>query len=267
MAKGEPNAEGERGVIINTASIAAFEGQVGQAAYAASKAGVVGMALPIARELARYGIRVNTIAPGLFLTPMMAALPAEAQESLGKQVPFPPRLGKPGEFAQLDRDRCLARRRHLAPACPPIAPESPARLRAVTSQYITCMPITSSCASYTGAFITCIQVLFRYSFGISFDWVEEGSRYTTVLITFVGAGMCIRRGSHFAMDALVNALPARGKYLCQTLAMLASALTMAVICYYGWIQVAKLAKFKATTPVLHLPAPRRRLSARGRTGT
>lgn len=103
------------------------------------------------------------------------------------------------------------------------------------------------------AVITSTQVLFRYAFGMSFDWVEEGSRYTTVLITFVGAGMCIRRGSHFAMDALVNALPARGKYLCQTLAMLASALTMAVICYYGWIQVAKLAKFKATTPVLHLP--------------
>ena len=103
------------------------------------------------------------------------------------------------------------------------------------------------------AVITSGQVLFRYAFGMSFDWVEEGSRYTTVLITFVGAGMCIRRGSHFAMDALVNALPARGRYLCQTLAMLVSALTMAVICYYGWIQVAKLAKFKATTPVLHLP--------------
>ena len=103
MAKGEPNAEGERGVIINTASIAAFDGQVGQAAYAASKAGVVGMALPIARELARYGIRVNTIAPGLFLTPMMEALPQDVQDSLGKATPFPPRLGRPAEFAAMAR--------------------------------------------------------------------------------------------------------------------------------------------------------------------
>ncbi|WP_225204941.1 SDR family NAD(P)-dependent oxidoreductase [Novosphingobium huizhouense] len=91
----------ERGVIINTASVAAFEGQVGQAAYAASKAGVHGMALPIAREFARYGIRVNTIAPGIFWTPMLASLPQEAQDSLGKQVPFPSRLGKPEEYAQL----------------------------------------------------------------------------------------------------------------------------------------------------------------------
>jgi NAD(P)-dependent dehydrogenase (short-subunit alcohol dehydrogenase family) len=103
MADGQPNAEGERGVIINTASIAAYEGQVGQAAYAASKAGVVGMTLPIARELARYGIRVNTIAPGLFLTPMMEALPAEVQDSLGKMTPFPPRLGRPAEFAAMAR--------------------------------------------------------------------------------------------------------------------------------------------------------------------
>lgn len=91
----------ERGVIINTASVAAFEGQIGQAAYAASKAGVAGMALPVARELARYGIRVMTIAPGIFWTPMLAALPQEAQDSLGQQVPFPNRLGKPEEYAAL----------------------------------------------------------------------------------------------------------------------------------------------------------------------
>ncbi|NGY04076.1 SDR family NAD(P)-dependent oxidoreductase [Solimonas terrae] len=91
----------ERGVIINTASVAAFEGQIGQPAYAASKAGVVGMTLPVARELARYGIRVMTIAPGIFYTPMMESLPKEAQESLGKQVPFPSRLGQPAEYAQL----------------------------------------------------------------------------------------------------------------------------------------------------------------------
>ena len=103
MATGAPNAEGERGVIVNTASVAAFEGQVGQAAYAASKAGVVGMTLPVARELARSGIRVNAIAPGLFLTPMMAALPQDVQDSLGKATPFPPRLGRPDEFAQLVR--------------------------------------------------------------------------------------------------------------------------------------------------------------------
>ena len=103
MAKGEPNAEGERGVIINTASIAAFEGQIGQAAYAASKAGVAAMALPMARELARYGIRVNTIAPGLFLTPMMEALPQDVQDALGKATPFPPRLGRPAEFAAMAR--------------------------------------------------------------------------------------------------------------------------------------------------------------------
>jgi len=103
MAKGQPNDEGERGVIVNTASIAAFEGQIGQAAYAASKAGVVGMTLPIARELARSGIRVNTIAPGLFLTPMMATLPQEVQDSLGKSTPFPQRLGRPAEFAAMAR--------------------------------------------------------------------------------------------------------------------------------------------------------------------
>ncbi|RRH78554.1 SDR family NAD(P)-dependent oxidoreductase [Falsigemmobacter faecalis] len=91
----------ERGVIINTASVAAFEGQIGQAAYAASKGAIVGMALPIAREFSRYGIRVMTIAPGLFLTPLLASLPQEAQDSLGRQVPFPARLGSPEEYAQL----------------------------------------------------------------------------------------------------------------------------------------------------------------------
>jgi NAD(P)-dependent dehydrogenase (short-subunit alcohol dehydrogenase family) len=95
------NEDGERGIIINTASVAAFEGQIGQPAYAASKAGVAGMALPIARELARYGIRVNTIAPGIIWTPMVDSLPKEAQASLGQQVPFPSRLGKPSEYAQL----------------------------------------------------------------------------------------------------------------------------------------------------------------------
>lgn len=96
----EPIGE-ERGVIINTASVAAFDGQIGQAAYAASKGGVVSMTLPIARELARYGIRVMTIAPGIFWTPLLASLPQEAQDSLGRQVPFPSRLGQPDEFAQL----------------------------------------------------------------------------------------------------------------------------------------------------------------------
>jgi NAD(P)-dependent dehydrogenase (short-subunit alcohol dehydrogenase family) len=103
MQKNAPNADGERGAIVMTASVAAFDGQIGQVAYAASKGGVVGMTLPMARELAAFGIRVVTIAPGLFLTPMMAALPAEAQESLGKQVPFPPRLGRPAEYASFVR--------------------------------------------------------------------------------------------------------------------------------------------------------------------
>ncbi|WP_020649689.1 SDR family NAD(P)-dependent oxidoreductase [Solimonas variicoloris] len=101
MARQAPNADGERGVLINTASVAAFDGQIGQPAYAASKAGVVGMTLPLARELARYGIRCMTIAPGIFETPMMAGLPPEVQESLGKTVPFPPRLGRPDEYARL----------------------------------------------------------------------------------------------------------------------------------------------------------------------
>lgn len=91
----------ERGVIVNTASVAAFDGQIGQAAYAASKAAIVGMTLPLARELARYGIRVMTIAPGIFMTPMLEGLPAEAQASLGAQVPFPSRLGRPEEYAAL----------------------------------------------------------------------------------------------------------------------------------------------------------------------
>ncbi|MFM9934778.1 MAG: SDR family NAD(P)-dependent oxidoreductase [Novosphingobium sp.] len=95
------NEDGERGVIINTASVAAFEGQIGQPAYAASKGGIVGMALPIAREFARYGIRVNTIAPGIFWTPLLGSLPQEAQDSLGRQVPFPSRLGKPVEYAKM----------------------------------------------------------------------------------------------------------------------------------------------------------------------
>jgi NAD(P)-dependent dehydrogenase (short-subunit alcohol dehydrogenase family) len=101
MSENEPTAGGERGVIINTASVAAFDGQIGQAAYAASKGGVVGMTLPVARELARYGIRVMTIAPGIFDTPMLAGLPEPARLSLGQQVPFPSRLGNPDEYAAL----------------------------------------------------------------------------------------------------------------------------------------------------------------------
>ncbi len=99
MQHNEPNADGERGVIVSTASVAAFEGQIGQAAYSASKGGIVGMMLPIAREFAAFGIRVNTIAPGIFLTPMVAGMPEEVQDSLGKQIPFPPRLGRPEEYA------------------------------------------------------------------------------------------------------------------------------------------------------------------------
>lgn len=99
MQNNDANEDGERGVVISTASIAAFEGQIGQAAYSASKGGVVGMMLPLAREFAQFGIRVNTIAPGVFLTPMVAGMPEEVQESLGKQVPFPPRLGRPEEYA------------------------------------------------------------------------------------------------------------------------------------------------------------------------
>ncbi|HEY3564138.1 MAG TPA: SDR family NAD(P)-dependent oxidoreductase, partial [Casimicrobiaceae bacterium] len=104
MANNAPNEDGERGVIVNTASVAAFDGQIGQAAYSASKAGVAGMTLPIARELARFGIRVMAIAPGIFETPMVAGLTPELQASLGKMVPFPPRLGRPSEFASLVRE-------------------------------------------------------------------------------------------------------------------------------------------------------------------
>ncbi|MDE2235754.1 MAG: 3-hydroxyacyl-CoA dehydrogenase [Gammaproteobacteria bacterium] len=106
MQHNTPNAEGERGVIVNTASVAAFEGQIGQAAYSASKGGIVGMTLPIAREFSRFGIRVMTIAPGIFWTPMMAGMPEEVQKSLGAQVPFPSRLGKPEEYALLVQQIC-----------------------------------------------------------------------------------------------------------------------------------------------------------------
>jgi NAD(P)-dependent dehydrogenase (short-subunit alcohol dehydrogenase family) len=101
MAANEPNAQRERGVIVNTASVAAFEGQIGQCAYSASKGGVVGMTLPIARDLANIGVRVCTIAPGLFATPMLMGLPEPAREALGASVPFPSRLGDPSEYAQL----------------------------------------------------------------------------------------------------------------------------------------------------------------------
>ena len=103
MRGNAPDPEGERGVVVNTASVAAYDGQVGQAAYAASKGGIVGMTLPLARDLARDGIRVMTVAPGLFGTPMMLGLPAEVQDSLGRSVPFPSRLGRPEEFAGLVR--------------------------------------------------------------------------------------------------------------------------------------------------------------------
>ena len=106
IAREEPGVDGERGVIVNTASVAAYDGQIGQAAYAASKAGIVGLTLPAARELARYGIRVVTIAPGIFETPMMAGMPQEVQDSLGKSVPFPSRLGRPAEYAALVKHIC-----------------------------------------------------------------------------------------------------------------------------------------------------------------
>ena len=101
ISAADPTATGERGVIVNTASVAAFDGQIGQAAYSASKGGIVGMTLPVARELARFAIRVMTIAPGIFDTPLMASLSEDARQSLGAQVPFPPRLGKPQEYAAL----------------------------------------------------------------------------------------------------------------------------------------------------------------------
>ena len=101
MQHNEPGVDGERGVIVNTASVAAYEGQIGQAAYAASKGGVVGMTLPMARELARFGIRVMTVAPGVFWTPMVDSMPEAVQQSLAASIPFPSRLGKPEEFADL----------------------------------------------------------------------------------------------------------------------------------------------------------------------
>jgi NAD(P)-dependent dehydrogenase (short-subunit alcohol dehydrogenase family) len=101
MSAGEPDAEGERGAVVMTASVAAFDGQIGQAAYSASKGGVVSLTLPAARDLARQGIRVCTIAPGLFDTPLLAGLPEESRQALGAQIPFPPRLGRPSEYAQL----------------------------------------------------------------------------------------------------------------------------------------------------------------------
>ncbi len=103
MSKAEPDAGGERGVIVNTASVAAFDGQIGQAGYASSKAGVVGLTLPVARELARFGIRVMAVAPGIMETPMLMGMPQDVQDALGKMVPFPSRLGKPAEFAGLVR--------------------------------------------------------------------------------------------------------------------------------------------------------------------
>lgn len=101
MQNNVPGEDGERGVIVNTASVAAYDGQIGQAAYSASKGGVVGMTLPMARELARFGIRVMTVAPGIFWTPMVDGMPPEVQQSLGASIPFPSRLGKPEEFADL----------------------------------------------------------------------------------------------------------------------------------------------------------------------
>ena len=101
MRDNDPNADGERGVIVNTASVAGYEGQIGQAAYASSKGGVIGLTLPLAREFARYGIRVMAIAPGLFVTPMVAGLPESAQASLAESIPFPKRLGEPAEYADL----------------------------------------------------------------------------------------------------------------------------------------------------------------------
>jgi NAD(P)-dependent dehydrogenase (short-subunit alcohol dehydrogenase family) len=106
MSQSEPNEAGERGVIVSTASVAAYDGQIGQVAYAASKGGVVAMTLPIARELARSGIRVMTIAPGIFETPMLMGMPPEVQDALGKMVPFPSRMGKPAEYAALVRHIC-----------------------------------------------------------------------------------------------------------------------------------------------------------------
>ncbi len=106
MGKNAPEPTGERGVLVSTASVAAYDGQIGQAAYSASKGGIVGMTLPMARDLSSSGIRVMTIAPGIFKTPMMAAMPQEVQDSLGRQIPFPPRLGRPEEYAALAAHIC-----------------------------------------------------------------------------------------------------------------------------------------------------------------
>jgi NAD(P)-dependent dehydrogenase (short-subunit alcohol dehydrogenase family) len=103
MARNEPGDSGERGVVVSTASVAAYDGQMGQAAYAASKGGIAALTLPVARDLSRNGIRVMTIAPGIMETPMLLGMPTEVQEALGKMVPFPSRLGRPGEFAALVR--------------------------------------------------------------------------------------------------------------------------------------------------------------------
>lgn len=115
MAEAEPLEDGERGVVINTASVAAFDGQIGQAAYAASKGGIVAMSLPIARELARVGVRVNVIAPGIFLTPLLYTLPEEAQKALAAGIPFPQRLGDPAEFA--DTVCFMAQNRYINGEC------------------------------------------------------------------------------------------------------------------------------------------------------
>jgi NAD(P)-dependent dehydrogenase (short-subunit alcohol dehydrogenase family) len=115
MAEAEPMADGERGLVVNTASVAAFDGQIGQAAYAASKGGIVAMSLPVARELARVGVRVNVIAPGIFLTPLLYGLPEEAQKALAADIPFPARLGDPAEFA--DAVCFMARNRYVNGEC------------------------------------------------------------------------------------------------------------------------------------------------------
>ncbi|MCW1932846.1 SDR family NAD(P)-dependent oxidoreductase [Pararhodobacter zhoushanensis] len=126
MAQAEPLDDGERGVVINTASVAAFDGQIGQAAYAASKGGIVAMSLPVARELARVGVRVNVVAPGIFLTPLLYTLPEEAQKALAADIPFPQRLGDPAEFA--DTVCFMATNRYINGEC--VRLDGSARLKA-----------------------------------------------------------------------------------------------------------------------------------------
>ena len=126
MAQAEPLTDGERGVVINTASVAAFDGQIGQAAYAASKGGIVSMSLPVARELARVGVRVNVVAPGIFLTPLLYTLPEEAQKALAADIPFPQRLGDPAEFA--DTVCFMATNRYINGEC--VRLDGSARLKA-----------------------------------------------------------------------------------------------------------------------------------------